>query len=61
MGSLEGGAWELRLRRWGVPLTERRFERREAGDDDDMVVLFDGVGFCLRGRRTAVTLFESGQ
>ena len=32
--SLEGGAWELRLLRCGVPLVDRRFERRDAGDDD---------------------------
>jgi len=33
MGSLEGGAWELRVPRRGVPLAELRLERRDSGDD----------------------------
>lgn len=27
------GAWELRWERRGVPLTDLRFDRRDAGDD----------------------------
>lgn len=47
MGSLEGGAWEPRALRRGVPLTELRFERRDVGDDIspecwEMVVVNEG-------------------
>lgn len=44
MGSLGGGATDARaLLRCGVPLTDLRFERREAGDD----IVTRDLGVCV--------------